>query len=247
MKPKLKFKIDYKKDVQTFFAFNNSADYDNGRTLEWAFFKKFPFLKKYKEGNTLKISKKEVIDFVQTFYKENKETMQKNMLAYQTNWQEKEENFYSLIDKLFGANFWPKGKYIAYSTIWGMFPRFLENMTFQVPYKHKSKRYVNVIIVHEMIHFIFYNYFYKKYPQYKKDEHNFLVWHISEIFNAVIQNSLKWLKVFEVKTMDYPEHQKIIKKLENKYSSKNNWELDDLIDNIIQLVKNSRLMGKIAE
>jgi len=241
MNPKLKFKIDYKKDIQTFFDFNNSADYDNGRTLEWAFFRKFPFLKKYKEGNTLKISKEEVIDFVESVYEKEKETMRKNLSLYQDNWQEKDKEFYSLISELFDSKFWPKGKYIAYSTIWGMFPRFLKDATFQIPYKYKNRKYINVIIAHEMLHFIFYNYFYKKYPKYKKDEHNFLVWNISEIFNVIVQNSSKWLKVFEVKTMDYPEHQKIIKKLESKYSQKSDWKIDDLISDIINLIKNSKV------
>lgn len=246
MNPKLKFKIDYRQDVQTFFAFNNNADYDNGRTLEWAFFRKFPFLKKYQEGNTLKIDKKEITDFIQTFYKKEKETMLKNISLYKSNWSKKEGMFYNMTDEIFGCDLWPKGEYIVYPTIWGMFPRFLENMTFQTPYRYRNKKYVNVIIAHEMLHFIFYNYFYKKYSKYKKNDYNFFVWHISEIFNVVVQNSPKWLNVFKVKTMDYPEHQKIIKKIEGKYGHKKEWKVDDLIKDIILAVRDSDLM-KIGE
>jgi len=242
MNPKLKFKIDYKKDIQAFFDFNNSADYNDGRTLEWAFFRNFPFLEKYKEGNTLKIDRKKIIDFVKSFYEKKEKIIQKNMSVYQSNWQKKEEKFYGLVDKLFGGNFWPKGKYIVYTTIWGMFPRFLEDMTFQVPYKYKKKKYVNVVIAHEMLHFIFYNYFYKRYPQYKKDEHNFLVWHISEIFNVIVQNSSNWLKVFGIKTIDYPEHQEIIMKIENRYGKKSDWQIKDLINDIVRIVKDSDLV-----
>ncbi len=244
MIPRLKFKIDYKKDVQTFFDFNNSAHYDNGRTLEWAFFKKFPFLKKYKHGNVLKIEKEEIIDFVKSFYNKEKQVMQNNMFVYQANWQKKEKNFYGLVEDLFPNNFWPKGKYIVYPTIWGMFPRFLEDMTFQVPYKYRNKKYVNVIIAHEMLHFIFYNYFYKKYPQYKEDKYNFLIWHISEIFNVIVQDSSNWLKLFEIKTMEYPEHSKIIKELKKIYYQNNNWQIDSLIKDIIQLVKKSNLIKR---
>lgn len=210
MHPHLKFKIDYQKDIQTFFDFNQSAHYDSGRTLDWAFFKKYPSLKKYKDGYTLKISKKEIGNFVKNIYEKETETMKENLLKYESIWRKKEKDFYNLTDELFGKSFWPKGKYIAYPTIWGMFPRFLEDMTFQLPYKYKDKKYINVIIAHEMLHFIFYNYFYKKCPKYKKDDYDFFVWNVSEIFNVLVQNSSKWLEVFKVKTMQYPEHRKII-------------------------------------
>ena len=58
MHPKLKFKIDYKRDIETFFAFNNEADFDDGRNLKWAILRKYPQFKKYKKNNKLDISKK---------------------------------------------------------------------------------------------------------------------------------------------------------------------------------------------
>lgn len=242
MRPKLKFKIDCKKDIKTFFDFNNSADYDNGRTLEWAFFKKYPSLKKYKKRNILKISREKVVEFVESVYSKEEDIIAENMSLYQKNWQKKEKKFYNLTGRLFNNNFWPEGKYIVYPTIWGMFPRFLEDKTFQVPYKYKKRKYVDVIIAHEMLHFIFYDYFYKKYPEYKKDKYNFFVWHISEIFNVLIQNSAEWLKVFKIKTMDYPEHKEIIKKLEDQYYRESDFSVDNIVKDIIKLVKNSKLI-----
>jgi len=242
MHPKLKFKISYEKDVQTFFAFNSNAHYDNGRTLEWAFFRKFPFLKKYRKGNILNISNKEITYFVKSFYHKREKLIHKNISLYQKKWKSIENNFYNLTDNIFDDKFWPSGKYIVYPTIWGMFPRFLEDKTFQVPYRYRNKKYVNVIIAHEMLHFVFYNYFYKKYPEYKKDRYNFFVWHISEIFNVIIQNSSKWLKVFKVKTLSYPEHQKIINILRNKYYHKKDLQTDGLIKDIIKFVNNSNLI-----
>jgi len=237
MYPKLKFKIDYKRDIQTFFAFVNEADFDDGRNLKWAILRKYPQFKKYKKGNKLDISKKAVSDFVKSVYLKNKKTINKNINFYQKNWLKIEKDFYFLIDELFHQQPWPKGKYIVYPTIWGMYPRFLEDKTFQIPYKHKKKNYVNVIIAHEMLHFIFYDYFFKKYPKYKSNKYIFFVWNISEIFNNIIQNSPKWLKVFRIKSMPYPEHKKIIKKLEKIYYKKKNIAVDDLIKNIIKALR----------
>lgn len=237
MKPKLKFKIDYKKDIEALFSFIRDSKYDNGRSLEWAVLNQYPFLKKYQIGSIFKISKLEVEKFIKNFYQRNNDTIRKNMLLYQQNWQKKEEDFYLLVEKLFKLKYWPQGKYIAYPTIWGMFPRFLEDKTFQLPYKYKNKRYINVIIAHEMLHFIFYEYFLKKYPKYKNDKYNFFIWHISEIFNTLIQNSPEWLKVFKVKTIGYPEHKSITKILERKYYKKDDWQVDNLIKDIIIIIR----------
>jgi hypothetical protein len=237
MHPKVKFKIDYKKDIQTFFAFNNEADFDDGRNLDWAIFRKYPELKKYKKDNKLDISKKTVSDFVKSVYLKNHFIINKNIALYRENWLKIEKDYFLLVDELFNGWNWPKGKYIVYPTIWGMYPRFLEDKTFQIPYKYKKRRYINVIIAHEMLHFIFYDYFYKKYPKYKSNKYNFFIWNISEIFNCIVQDSPKWLKNFKVKTMPYPEHIKIINQLKKRFYKQNNIKADEIIRDIIKSQK----------
>lgn len=234
MHPKVKFKIDYKKDIQTFFAFNNEADFDDGRNLEWAIFSKYPEFKKYKKGNKLDISKKQISEFIDSIYQKNKKIINKNFNLYKKNWDKMEKDFFHLVDNLFNDYKWPRGKYIAYSTIWGMYPRFLEDKTFQIPFKDKKKEDINVIIAHEMLHFMFYDYVYKKFPKYKSNKYNFFVWNISEIFNIIVQNSFEWLKIFKVKSIPYPEHKNIIKKLEKIFYKNNNIEVENLIKIIIR-------------
>ena len=241
MYPKLKFKINYKRDIETFFAFNNEANFDSGRNLKWAILKKYPQFKKYKQGNTLNINEDIVKKFVESIYLKNYCLIKKNLSIYQKNWVNIKRNFYLLVDELFYQRSWPKGKYIALPTIWGMYPKFLEDKVFQIPYKHKNKKYVSIIIAHEMLHFIFYDYFDKKYSKYKSNKYIFFVWNISEIFNNVIQNSPGWLKIFRIKSIPYPEHKKIIKKLQKIYYKKENIIVDDLIKNIIKaLISNER-------
>ena len=240
MKPLLKFNLNYKKDISAFFSFLKDAQFDNGRSLDWAIFTPYPFFKKYQNETTIKIPKKQLELFVKEIYKKNKKLATKNINEYKKDWEKTNNKFYTLVDTLFNKHPWPLGKYTAYLTIWGMFPRFLEDKTFLLPYKYKNKKYINVIIAHEMLHFIFYDYFYKKYPKFNYGKYNFFVWNVSEIFNSVIQNSPEWLKVFKEKTMDYPEHEKIIKSLSKKYYKREKFNIDVLSRDIITELVNAK-------
>ena len=119
-----------------------------------------------------------------------------------------------------------------------MYPRTIEDRTFCIPVEHKKSGYINVIIAHELLHFIFYDYLYSLYPRLKAIKHNFLCWHVSEIFNTLVQNSEQWLKVFKVRTMGYPEHMNIVNALRRKYKDKiNSDNLETVVDDIRQIVE----------
>ncbi|MCF7820693.1 MAG: hypothetical protein K9M44_04475 [Candidatus Pacebacteria bacterium] len=224
MYPKIKFKIDPKKDISTFFDFLKDEKYDEGRNFEWAILKHYPYFKKFNG----EIDKKIVQDFVFKYYFRNQEAIEKNIIIYENNWKKVEKEFFSLTSNLFSKTKWPKGKYIAYSTMWSMYPRFLEDKTFQIPAISRKKKVISFIIAHEMLHFIFYEYFLIKYKKYKSHKYDFFLWHISEIFNVIIMNKPEWQKILKNKDEGYPEHRKIIEKLSQK-----EYSLDDLIENII--------------
>jgi hypothetical protein len=236
MYPKVKFKIDYRKDIKTLHAFAADAACDDGRNLSWAIFKRYPRLKKYFSDNKIS-NNSALVEFVRKKYSANFGLMDKNLKIFAANWKKVEPVFFNLVDDLFGDFSWPKGKYIAYFTIWSMFSKFLEDKTFQIPYKFRSRKYVNVVIAHEMIHFIFYEYFYSLFKKYRREKYNFFVWNISEIFNVIVQNSPQWLKIFGVPTMVYPEHEKIIKKIKKNYSLNKKNGVKNLILKILKEVK----------
>jgi hypothetical protein len=215
--PKVTFIFDTKRDVSTFFCFAEDAHYDGGQSLEWAVFQKYPFFRKMFDGSTFTGTRDYVEDFVRKQYQKDGGAIRKNLFLYEQNWCVTESIFYALTDELFPSLPWPEGKYAAYPTIWGMFPRFLDSKTFQVPSRWRNKKYVNVIVAHEMLHFIFYEYFWRRYPQFADDEHDMLGWHVSEIFNTVVQNSPAWLKVFGLESIGYPEHEAIVKRLSREY------------------------------
>jgi len=235
MYPKLKFKTSPQKDINTLFAFINDAKHNQGRSLKWAVLDKYPVLRKYGSKKNFEITKKEASKFIRKIYRKDEKIIKHNLDLYKKNWAEKEKQFYQLVEELFGKKPWPKGKYIAYPTIWGMFPRFLEDKTFQLPHKYRNKKYVNVITAHEMLHFMFYSHFLKHRLCYKKSKYDSFVWNISEIFNIIVQNSPKWLKVFKLKSKPYPEHLKIARKLSLRYR-KENINVEKLVKDIIKAV-----------
>lgn len=228
MHPKIKFKIDPKKDISTFFTFLMEAKYDGGRNFKWAILKNYPYFKKFDKN----IDKIIVKEFVNNYYLKNNKTIKDNVVIYEKNWKKIEKDFFNLVERTFPQTKWPKGKYIAYTTMWSMYPRFLDDKTFQIPAISKKKKTVNFIIAHEMLHFIFYKYFLNKYKKYRSHKYDFFVWHISEIFNVIIMNKSDWQKILKNKDDGYPEHKNIIKKL-----SKKNYSLDELIDKLILEVK----------
>lgn len=228
MIPKIKFKINLAKDVSSFFNFLEEIKYDDGRNFEWAVFKCHPSFNRFKTDTGINVTKKDVKSYVDTYYLKNKEQIEKNFVIFENNWRVKENAFFKLTEKIFSGINWPKGRYIAYSTIWGMYPKFLDDKTFQIPALTNNKKSVSLIIAHELLHFIFFTYFLNKYKKYQTHKYDFFVWHVSEIFNSIILRQPEWRKLLEADNQDYPEHKKIITKL-----SKQKYPLVGLVEKII--------------
>lgn len=237
--PHITFRKSVKKDFDTLRAFTKDAEYDNGRNLNWAVFKKYPDLKIHFDKNqNYKIKNEKALRyFIYKTYRTKHESMDRALAQHKKRWEKIAPIFFSLVDALFGNRKWPKGKYIAFGTIWGMYPRFLKDKTFQIPFWHRTPKYVSVVIAHELLHFMFYDYFYARYQKYRRPKHNFFVWHISEIFNTIIQNSPAWLNYFRMKSLGYPEHKKIVIHINRTLYRRNTWNLDVLVDEIIKEVK----------
>lgn len=237
---KLKFKIDKTKDVSSFFAFLEEAQYDAGRNFEWAVLKHHPYFIRFKMEGGFSVTKKVVQRYVDDYYLKNESRIKKNFIAFKASWAAKEKLFFELVRELFPKTNWPKGKYIAYSTMWSMYPRFVEDKTFQIPAITRNKKSIPLIIAHELLHFIFFSYFFSKYKKYKSHKYDFFVWHVSEIFNSIILRRVEWKELLEADNLDYPEHKKIIARLINYRQP-----VDVLVDRIIKEVEISMQKFKI--
>lgn len=243
--PNVTFRKSAKRDFETLRAFTKDAKYDNGRNLNWAVFNKYPQLKTQfdKDKYYRMKSAKTLRHFINEIYRVKRTTMDLALIKYRRRWIKIAPHYFSLVDALFCGRKWPRGKYIAFGTIWSMYPRFLKDKTFQIPFWHRTPRYVSVVIAHELLHFMFYDYFYTRYPKYRRLNDNFFVWHVSEIFNTIVQNSLVWLSCFKLKSLGYPEHGKIVMRISRTFYRRSTWNLDTLVDEIIKEVRNQKLVS----
>ena len=239
MHPEIHFRISVTKDIATFFAFAKNTD---KRRLEWAILKSHPYFNTFLKDGNLQVSRANAEAYVRKEYAQYRDEMKRNLVAFDKSWKNIAPHYFALTDQLFGKKYWPEGKYICYPTIWGMYPRFIKDCTFQIPaHKGRNAERINIIIAHEMLHFIFYNYLAREYGEKNP---GMRVWHSSEIFNAVVQSSPKWKKVFGEGSGPYPEHATITKRVSKKFYAKRTITADALITEIFREVDRSKLLKK---
>lgn len=205
--PKLTFKLNKSLDKEMCLAFLGvkAGGIDFGRSI----IKLHPKLKKL---NTLNIEKREVIsDYVDKYYKQYGNILTKFAKTFRTEWRGVEAQFYLEVNKIFKGHSWPKGLYICYLSIFSSGPRFLENKTFQVYYRHLYG--VKYLVFHEMLHFIFYDYIEKKFLKKIKNVNPQKIWVLSEVFNNIILSSSEFIKLTGKKPFFYPNHVDLTKKL----------------------------------
>lgn len=228
--PVLNFLIDLQKDIEVFKGFLKSADFfDNEIYLEKGFFEPYPKLKeiiKDEEGD--EFPKKEVFNFVKKIYKKERKVGER-VDKIKKGWLKREDYFYKKTAKIFRGHGWPEGKYFAYATVWSIYPRYLKTKEFTFPYSTNNNDALRVIM-HEMLHFIFYDYAIKKHPERFKnlDTNRGFFWDLSEIFNAVILYTPTFIELHGKKELSSdsidPEHEKHLEYF------KNLWEKNQDID-----------------
>jgi hypothetical protein len=216
--PKIRFFISKKQDFKIAVNFLNEAPNEKSRVLKWAFFDLHPKLKILKEEKVIYREKIKILtSYIENFYRKHLPAIKRKTERVKKQWKAIEPEFFKLTDQIFKGYPWPKGKYIGYPTIWGLYPRYLENKTFQFPYRHEIKNYPLIVIAHEMLHFIFYEYVYQNFPAYKQKRYAQSLWVSSEVFNSVIQSQPEWTNLFGGQPLYYPEQKSLIKQAQKGY------------------------------
>lgn len=202
MHPKLKFQLNKKldKDVCKVFLFLSVGGLNFAKEI----LKIHPELEIVRLIKNRKDRETEIDTYIDWFYKHHRTGLSKKRVKFRALWKKVEEDFFDKTAKVFKGHPWPKGKYVCYLSIFPCGPRFLINKTFQSFYKY-SKETVIQQIVHEMLHFMFYDYLYRNYPKYKAKKYEQKIWEISEAFNYVIQNQKDWIKLFGKPILPYPK------------------------------------------
>lgn len=124
---------------------------------------------------------------------------------------------------------WSDRKIVGYVSINPICPRWLDSWRFSVTFDSK---YSNLIIAHEISHFLYFKKFRDLFPKIKKEKYEYpnKEWILSEIIAIIISHDSRMLKILGIKSSFYPEHKKIIvgeqsliviiKSLYNKYVTK---------------------------
>ncbi|MFH1657589.1 MAG: hypothetical protein ABH919_03915 [bacterium] len=221
--PKLIFKENKTLDLEVALSFKNiKAGGVNFR--ETGILAPHPSLKKYKT-----LSQTVLKNYISSYYLEHKEELSCTCKKTEGEWKNIAPKFFSLTKELFHNSPWPKGKYICYLSIWNCNPRNLQAKTFQIFYKNKFCRET---IIHEMLHFMFYDYLFKNYKICKEKKYLETIWNISEVFNVVIQNSPLWRKILKTEEEEaYPAHKELVRKMKQKWKTKQ--DIDYLIKEVL--------------
>lgn len=201
---KPKFKLDSKFDFEIAWDFYNNPKYAGvdfwGRGA----------LQYHDELKTIeKKQRKKVFlsNYVESLYKQHKNEFEHRRKEIKILYKKEEQHFFYETEKIFKNHPWPKGKYIAYLSIFDFCPRFLDDKTFFV-FMHDNDKGILFTIFHEMLHFIFYDYCLIKYPRIFKnqDTEKGSFWEIAEIFNVVAQQTPGFSKLHgSINDIGYPE------------------------------------------
>jgi hypothetical protein len=226
--PKLKVELNQGLDEKVCLDFLNlkKAGVDFGTGI----IEKHPFLRKTR--NLSGKTKRELIKkYISRFYKLNIDYLKRTCNKVQKEWDQKERSFFNACDRYFDYHPWPNGKYLAYISIFNCNPRFLEDKTFQVYWKH-PKGFV-AVAAHEMLHFLFYDFFEKNYSQVKISEK--FLWSLSEVFNFFILQEPGFVKITNDTKPDlYPSLKSLSEKL---YST---WNRTKSTNSFLQTILSSR-------
>lgn len=212
MKPQIKFKLNKTLDKKMASEFLNFKQ--GGIDFAKDILNIHPELKILENLKNKKKREKIINIYFDKFYKKNNDYLKRRVVEFNADWKTIKDKFLNEVSKVFIKYPFPKGKYAGYLSIINCNPRFLKDKTFQIFYFHpRGGRYVTM---HELLHFIFYDYAINKFPKIfsKLNTENDNFWDLAEIFNSIILSSPGFKKIHKQKNVSfYPKHKKHITKI----------------------------------
>jgi len=214
MYPRIKFFLnkDLDKWVGCHFLNHQKGGHDFGKSI----IKLHPELVQAREFSNKE--KKQIIigQYTDSFYGTHQNQLENTRKEFERKWALVARPFFRAVDKVF-AHPWPNGLYLAYLSIFPCGPRFLENKTFQVFYLAKEN--ASLRTAHELLHFLFYDYFEKNFSEISPTEEK--VWILSEVLNFLILDLPEFHAIFGAShSHPYPNHISIIENLKPEWENR---------------------------
>ncbi|MBU1871134.1 hypothetical protein KKF17_03400 [Patescibacteria group bacterium] len=222
--PKLKFKFDSKFDLEIAWNFYNSPKYAGIDFWKKGALQYHDELKVIEKKQRKKIY---LSDYVASLYKQHKDEFEYRRKEIEALYKKKGQQFFCETEKIFKNHPWPKGKYIAFLSIFDFCPRFIDDKTFFI-FMYDNDKGILFTIFHEMLHFIFYDYCLTKYPRIFKNQstEGGSFWELAELFNSAIQQTPTFVKLHgQIDGIGYPELKSKFKEAKKAW----NGDIDDWI------------------
>ena len=208
--PIIKLQFDKKLEQDISWQFYNHSEIGGVDFWKQRVIKYYPKLLNIdKEKN----KKQYLEEYILTYYDEHKKEIEILSSRIDKNLKQNQEYFFDQVDKIFNNYPWPQKEIIGNFSIFNFCPRFLEENKFQV-FLYGDKNHQLFTIFHECLHFIFYDFAKKNFPNKlgKMNTEEGLFWELAEVFNAVIQNTDEFILLHgKIKDVEYPEHRELIK------------------------------------
>ncbi len=197
--PKLTFKIDEELDVEMIKKFLKVGA-GGGFDFKQIFIEHYPEIENIEE--------EDIDKFLAEFYSRNLSKIRQAVDKFEQNWNEVSGRFWTVSNRLFKNKIALKGEYDVFITLNPFSPRFLEDESFMIYFRGESAK---GIIAHELMHFFFYQYTQKFFPEIfsELDPDSGIYWDMAEIFNNVVLDS----EMFNFITKEehpYPDHEKYL-------------------------------------
>ncbi len=190
-----------------------------------------PSLKHLIDCPNEELVKIEISDFINSYYQKNFDKLSNNFSQAVENWSKVEKSYYKKVDSLLNNYPWPQGDYKAVASVLYCFPRYIEEKWFAFPVN--GQFFPLMVVAHEMLHFIIYDYMEKKYglkPSECFDEDN-KFWQFTENLNALIEDEPMWQEFMNGKKANIkPECKDLYQEM------KIIWDKDKNIDNLIKKI-----------
>lgn len=226
--PKLSLIIDPERDIDNAIGFLKYEK--NKQFLSWFFYGEAAFI--LDPSFTARKRNNIVRKYVRDVHAKYKKEIRAGLLAAKRDWKQIEESYFSLVEKVFKGHPWPKGEYTGVTSVFKMYPRYIDEKSFFFPYIHRIPKFSNGVIAHEALHFMFFDYIFFRYGLKEnskiKGKPTDYVWQVSEVFNVVIENWKPYKEIVGHKGRPYPGHEKMYATMRRQWMK--NQDIDWLLD-----------------
>jgi len=207
--PKVEFSIASLEDtfpVIHYFLNPSKGDWDWSNVI----YLDYPKLK-YKLQNIKDKKKRKDVEyrFFTDVLKKERIKLEKQKLVFQREWYKINDDIMLALSKIVEQEWSDKDKKMfARISLDPICPRYIEQRTFDLCFKQKIE-YMKSIVIHEILHFIYFEKWKKVFPKTQEKEFNkpYLVWHLSEMVVGIILNDKRIQDIFKYEFYSYKEYQ----------------------------------------